>query len=580
MKKFILCILALSLILPLGCSKRENLVVAKVADRKITVTDFEKASETIEAKYLPKTNDLAGKKELLDHMINKDVMGLKALAAGYEKDKDFIADFDHWKNGFLIAAMDNEYIIKKVTTTEQDVKDYYDRMNYVYTISQIVVASEDEARNLREQIIAGADFAETAKKYSLSPDGAEGGYLGPNQIGRMFYWVEEALATMKDGDISQPLATTTGWALIKLHSVTKAAPEQDMEYARKRVVAIAQKKAIETMRHKIEKEIGYTVFPEAVDIVYNALPPDIPFEDIIKYKVTRENAPKLEIPEQYQGMIIAQWADGSYTLKDYIKIYESLGLPDRPRRAAGKEAIIATVHETIFDSALPVYAEQKLKVQEIPEVAKKLQDQRERFLVFRLYRDQVKNQTNVTDQQVREFYTAHEDSMRSSEARDFSIILLGSKDEAEKVAALAKKGDSFEKLASTYSQDQDAKENMGRTGLTPKGNFPDYDAVAFSLPEGQASDPFQVPRGWAIVKVTRIEAPRAVSFDEVANTLRSNMMEVQADSLLKARLASWRKDFPVKVYERNLKKAELKRTRPSDEELRQQAKERSGQLTQ
>jgi hypothetical protein len=34
------------------------------------------------------------------------------------------------------------------------------------------------------------------------------------------------------------------------------------------------------------------------------------------------------------------------------------------------------------------------------------------------------------------------------------------------------------------------------------------------------------------------------------------------------------------VYERNLKKAELKRTRPSDEELRQQAKERSGQLTQ
>lgn len=573
LKRTVLCIAAISLILSLGCSKREDLVVAKVADRNITVAGFEKASETMEDKYLPKTNDLAGKKELLDHMINKEIMGLKARAAGYEKDKEFVEFFEKWRMGYIIAALDNEYIIKKVTITEQQVKEYYDRMNYEYTISQIVVPSEDQARGLREQILAGADFAELAKKYSMSPEGAEGGYIGPNQIGRMHYWVEEALAKMNDGDVSEPLATTTGWALIKLHSLKKMLPEQDMEYARKRVRAIAQKKAIEAMRHVVEKDINLTISPEALDMVYQSLPPDIPFEDIINYKITRENAPKLEIPEQYQEMILAQYVDKTYTLKDYIKIYESLPLPDRPRRQTGKEGIISSIHERIFDSALPAYAEQKLKILEIPEIAKGLEAKKEQFLVFRLYRDQVKNLVNVTEQQVRDYYNAHQAEITSAENREYTIVLVSTKAKAEMVAGLARRGEDIGKLASEYSEDSYAKENMGRTGLTPKGNFPDYDAVAFSLAEGQVSDPFQVPRGWAVVKVMRIEAPRPVSLEEAANTVKSGLMEAQADSLLKTRLVEWRKDFPVKINERNLQKAELKKTRPLEEALRQKDEE-------
>jgi hypothetical protein len=50
-------------------------------------------------------------------------------------------------------------------------------------------------------------------------------------------------------------------------------------------------------------------------------------------------------------------------------------------------------------------------------------------------------------------------------------------------------------------------------------------------------------------------------------------MEAQADSLLKTRLVEWRKDFPVKINERNLQKAELKKTRPLEEALRQKAEE-------
>ncbi|MCK4237317.1 MAG: hypothetical protein KAX38_09385, partial [Candidatus Krumholzibacteria bacterium] len=78
MKRAILPIVALSLLLSLGCSKKEDLVVAEVGTKKITVAKFEELAEVMENKYLPLTDDLEGKKELLQHIINKEIMTLKA----------------------------------------------------------------------------------------------------------------------------------------------------------------------------------------------------------------------------------------------------------------------------------------------------------------------------------------------------------------------------------------------------------------------------------------------------------------------------------------------------------------------
>ena len=507
MKKTILCVLAASLALSLGCGKKENLVVAKVADRKITVGDFNKAVATMDEKYLPRTNDLEGKKELLDIMVNKEVMTLKALAAGYEKEKWFVDFWEKFKGQYLVASMENEYVVKKVKVTEQEAEDYFDQMHNEYQLSQVLVANEDEARAIREQLSGGAEFAELAKKYSLGREAADGGVLGTSTIGSMFYWVEEALANTKEGDITQPLQTPTGWAILQVHRVQKITPEKDLQYARKKVEGDKQKKMIAEMKQKIEKDIGLVIYPEAVNMIYNNLPPDISMEDIVTYKVTRDNAPKLEIPEQYQGMILAQYADGSYTLKDYMKIYDEIGLPERPSRKLGKEAIVESIHRRIWDSALPTYVEQQLKVQDIPEVAKGLQAKKEMMLTWKFYEDQVKNEVSVSDLEVQDYYNANQKEISSPERREYKIILVSEKAKADQAVALARKGEDFSKLVKKFSEDPEAVQSGGGTGLVQKGHFPDYDEIAFSLSLGQVSDPFQVPRGWAVVKVEQIEAP-------------------------------------------------------------------------
>ena len=580
MKKTILCILAAGLALSLGCGNKENLVVAKVADRNITVGDFNKAVAAMDEKYLPKTNDLEGKKELLDIMINKEVMTLKALAAGYEKDQWFVEFWGNFKGQYLVASMENEYIVKKVSVSEQEAKDYFDKMRNQYQLSQILVANEDEARAIREQLSGGADFAEMAKKYSLSREAGEGGFLGTNTVGNMFYWVEEALADTKEGDITQPLQTPTGWAILKVHSVREVTPEKDLQYARKKVEGDKQKKMIAEMKQKIEKDIGLVIYPEAVNMIYNNLPPDISMEDIVTYKVTRDNAPRLEIPEQYQGMILAQYADGSYTLKDYMKIYDEIGLPERPSRKLGKEAIVESIHRRIWDSALPTYVEQQLKVQDIPEVAKGLQAKKEMMLTWKFYEDQVKNEVSVSDLEVQDYYNANQKEISSPERREYKIILVSEKAKADQAVALARKGEDFSKLVKKFSEDPEAVQSGGGTGLVQKGHFPDYDEIAFSLSLGQVSDPFQVPRGWAVVKVEQIEAPQPIPYASAAQSIKAKMQEDRAEKLLKEKLAKWRNDFAIKINTRNLKKAELSRTRPSDAVLDQKAREQQIQQEQ
>ena len=544
-----------------GCTKREDVVLAEVNGKKITVKDFEDASKVMENKYLPKTNDLAGKKELLNHIIDKEVMALKAKAAGYEKEKWFVDFWEKFKNPFLVAAMENEYIIKKIKVTDQEVKDYFDKMHYEYTLSQIIVPNEEDALAVRQKIMNGADFAEMAKQYSMGPSARDGGFIGNQTVGKMHWWIEEALFNMKEGDVSQPLRTNSGYALIKVHRIMKIQPELDMSYARKRVKAIKEKKGIEKLKAKIEKDIGLKFLPDAIDIAYNSLPPDVPFKDIVTYKVTRQNAPKVNVPPKYKDMILCQYNDGVYTLRDFEKIYESLPLPERPRREYGKANIVEEMHKVIFDKVLPVYAEKQLHILDIPEIKQKLESRREQFLVYKLYQDQVKDRVSVTEREIEDYYNKHLDDFIKPERRDMSIVLVKNLQKAKEVVMKAKNGMDFARLVAEYSEDPKAKENNGRTGLVMKGHYPDIDDAAFKLPEGGISDPIQTPRGWVVVKVEKIERGQVPTLEEAAQSISKAIKSEKAERILQEKLKRWRKNYDIVIYEKNLKKAKLMRTR-------------------
>lgn len=547
-----------------SCGEKDNSgrVVARVDTREITVADFELVSETIDPKFLPATDDLEGKKVLLDHMINKEIMALKAFALGYEKEEWFVNLWNGYKNPFLVSQMMDHLVARKVVVTDEEVAAYFREMHYEYTLGQIVTANEDEIIEVHEKAVAGEDFTELAKKYSIGTGAEQGGYVGSNPVGRIHWWVEEALIGMQSGDISQPLKTSTGWAILKVYRKRKVEPIEDEIWAGKRVKAIKEKKGIEALKEQINEDIGLQFFTDAVNIAYDALPEDTPFEDIMSYKVTRENAPRLNLDPQFRDKLICQYSDGSYTLGDFEEIYYGISLPGRPRRANGRQGIIEKIHRQIFDQVLPVYAVEEAKILEIPEAKKNYDNKKEMFLVQKLYDDQIKDEVTVTISDMRDYYAENLDKLMKLEMRDFAVVLVASHDEAQDVYKKASEGLNFGTLIGKYSVDEAAKKTFGLTGLHAKGNMPEYDEVGFMLDgPGSISMPFQSSRGWVVLKVEEVQDERLPTFEEAMDTIKKILLEQRYEEHLNEKLEKWREDFTIEIDEKALAGAELKRTR-------------------
>lgn len=95
-----------------------------------------------------------------------------------------------------------------------------------FNASHILVATQEEAAAIAEDVRGGADFATVAQEKSTGPSGPNGGQLGWFGPGMMVPEFQTAVEGMEIGAISDPVQTQFGWHVIKLNEKrVQAAPE-------------------------------------------------------------------------------------------------------------------------------------------------------------------------------------------------------------------------------------------------------------------------------------------------------------------------------------------------------------------
>lgn len=81
----------------------------------------------------------------------------------------------------------------------------------------ILVPTEKEALELKDQIDNGADFGELAKKHSKCPSGRQGGSLGKFSQGAMVKEFDQVIfSDLPIGQVSDPVKTQFGYHLIEV----------------------------------------------------------------------------------------------------------------------------------------------------------------------------------------------------------------------------------------------------------------------------------------------------------------------------------------------------------------------------
>ncbi|NTW28922.1 MAG: peptidylprolyl isomerase [Coriobacteriia bacterium] len=80
----------------------------------------------------------------------------------------------------------------------------------------ILVATEEQALDLKRQIEEGADFAELARQFSSCPSGRKGGDLGTFRPGQMVSEFDQVCFNDEVGVVHGPVKTQFGYHLIEV----------------------------------------------------------------------------------------------------------------------------------------------------------------------------------------------------------------------------------------------------------------------------------------------------------------------------------------------------------------------------
>ena len=140
------------------------------------------------------------------------------------------------------------------------------------------------------------------------------------------------------------------------------------------------------------------------------------------------------------------------------------------------------------------------------------QETRRALVVRRMLQDVVWPGVTASDEQIQRYYQEHKaDFDHPAQIRVSYILLPAKKDAADRakvrtsaaaLAARARAGGDFAALAVAESKDPATAQKGGDLGYISRGTMGEaFDQVAFSLAEGQVSDPVETPSGFAVIKV-------------------------------------------------------------------------------
>ncbi len=136
-----------------------------------------------------------------------------------------------------------------------------------------------------------------------------------------------------------------------------------------------------------------------------------------------------------------------------------------------------------------------------------------------------------SQEELERIYDSRTEDFLNMEQRSISHILIELSEDAQdadsdaqslaqKLADRARAGNDFAALAREYSKDSGSAQAGGSLGFINRGvTVPEFEAVAFSLPVGEISDPVRSQFGYHVIRVDEIRAERIKTFEEAREEL-------------------------------------------------------------
>ncbi|MBI4811027.1 MAG: peptidylprolyl isomerase, partial [Ignavibacteriales bacterium] len=191
-------------------------IVAIVEDHKISINTFSDRY----LNYLNATgikDQLSTRKAILNNMINETLLLKYDDNTSILNNRNYLSEIVWAKKQAALAYLKNQEIYAKITITDAELRQAFERANEKLAARHLYTETEEEAYNLYQLLQVGIDFNFLAKQvFTDSVLRNNGGYLGYFSWGDMDPAFEDAAYTLNIGEVSPPVKTAYGYSIIKL----------------------------------------------------------------------------------------------------------------------------------------------------------------------------------------------------------------------------------------------------------------------------------------------------------------------------------------------------------------------------
>lgn len=209
-------------------SNQQGTKLAKVNDKIITYEEFEQNIKNLKALSEDiKIESFDEKKNLLDEMINQEVLYQEARSRGIQNRKDIKDLAEGYLRGLAVRQLIID-VTENVTVDAQEIETFYNKYKDQFSepeqrrMREIVVSSEDKAKEISISLLQGADFATIAKEKSISESSKDAGDIGlitKGQLGGDYKKFDEVVFSLDAGQISSIFKGPKGFYIVRVEEI-------------------------------------------------------------------------------------------------------------------------------------------------------------------------------------------------------------------------------------------------------------------------------------------------------------------------------------------------------------------------
>lgn len=516
-------------------AEAERIVLVDVDGHPLTLADAMDAFTATHTGHGVLVRGEAALRELMGRVIERQLFLAEAEALGLHDDPVLRGAMENALREEIVQAFWKRELHDKIQVGEEEVESFYAKTDVALKLTLIETRERASCEKLRARVEAGEDMSALASTESTHASRSFGGLLPYVRRGEIESALEkEVFALEAPKSLSPVVATEKGFAFARLEERSVNPTRLPREVALPQIRKILRDRYEDKQRAEIEARLekeGEVTYAEALLL------------------------PEMVLDKGDPAAIVARSRGKALALKELRESLDVDALRQKdPETVQGAARYIArdwAMRMVIWD------ASEKDGTRADPDIARRMTRQERESVLTLLCERYVYADIDPKEEDLRAYYEANKaTSFTRPPERRLAYIVVATKDEADKLLARIRAGESFEALAKQASIDRTSAAHGGRIGWIKKGDIlAEVEARAFAIAKGAVDGPIETSAGWFLVNVLETKEPELVPYAGARTAVMKRLVKERQKEAWAKWAARLRERASVRIDEEGLRAA-------------------------